>query len=65
VTLADPCCSPTKQYGTTPPINTNPPTKEDTERNAELVEELKNQNCFEAKAESEKRYVLLRSRAAV
>ncbi|KAF8247499.1 Poly(A) polymerase [Wilcoxina mikolae CBS 423.85] len=49
----------TKQYGTTPPINTNPPTKEDNERNVELVGELKNQNCFEAASESEKRVHVL------
>lgn len=55
--VADYATSPTKQYGTTPPINTNPPTRLDTERNGELIEELKNQNCFEAKVESDKRYV--------
>ncbi|CCX04395.1 Similar to Poly(A) polymerase pla1; acc. no. Q10295 [Pyronema omphalodes CBS 100304] len=51
--------APPKQYGTTPPINTNPPTKEDMERNSELVQELKNQNCFEEKAESDKRVKVL------
>ncbi|KAI5850064.1 Poly(A) polymerase central domain-containing protein [Tricharina praecox] len=51
--------APTKQYGTTPPINTNPPTRLDTERNGELIEELKNQNCFEAKVESDKRVQVL------
>ncbi|KAI5783583.1 Poly(A) polymerase central domain-containing protein [Geopyxis carbonaria] len=47
------------QYGTTPPINTNPPTKEDNERQADLIEELKDQNCFETPEESNKRIAVL------
>lgn len=51
--------APPKQYGTTPPINTHPPTKDETDRNNDMIEELKRQKCFEGPEESTLRVEVL------
>lgn len=48
-----------KQYGVTPPISTEGPTKEDIALNDAMIEELRNQNSFESAAETEKRVKVL------
>lgn len=46
-----------RQWGTTPPVSTAFPTKEELALNDALVAELKSQNNFEAPEETEKRSV--------
>jgi len=46
----------TQQWGTTPPVSMAFPTDKEITLNDTLVEELKNQNNFEAVEETEKRY---------
>lgn len=44
-----------KELGVTPPISTNLPTPAEIESNNTLVDELRKQGIFEAKADTEKR----------
>lgn len=44
-----------KKWGLTPPMSNNLPTPQDTEKNAELVEELKRENNYEGQEETQKR----------
>jgi poly(A) polymerase len=46
-----------RQWGVTPPISAALPTEPEIAANNALLEELKRQNNFESKAESDKRYV--------
>lgn len=48
-----------QQWGVTPPVSTAFPTDKEIVLNDALVEELKNQNNFEAPEDTEKRYVVL------
>ena len=50
---------PVKQYGMTPPIQTNPPTQQELVANEALVEELKRQNNFEGAEETARRKAAL------
>jgi poly(A) polymerase len=43
------------QYGVTPPVSTTLPTEQENAVNDALIEELKKQNSFESKAETDKR----------
>lgn len=47
--------STTKQWGISPPISTALPEPRDNEKTADLVEELKRENNYEVKEETEKR----------
>jgi poly(A) polymerase len=47
--------NPARQWGVTPPISTALPTEQEITANNLLLEELKRQNNFESKAESDKR----------
>lgn len=49
----------TRQYGVTPPVSTEGPTKEEIALNDMMIEELRNQNSFESEAETEKRRKVL------
>lgn len=44
-----------KELGVTPPISTNLPSAAEIESNNALVDELRKQGVFEAKADTEKR----------
>lgn len=48
-----------KQYGVTPPISTEGPTKAEVALNDSMIEELRNQKSFESEAETEKRRKVL------
>ena len=48
-----------KQYGITPPIQTQLPTKQERDANDALMEELKQQNNFESPEDTEKRKKVL------
>lgn len=48
-----------KQYGVTPPISTEGPTKEEILLNDSMIEELRNQNSFESAIETERRIKVL------
>ncbi|KAH0562052.1 hypothetical protein GP486_003247 [Trichoglossum hirsutum] len=50
-----------RQWGVTPPISSALPTEPEIAANNALLEELKRQNNFESKAESDKRVVVLHS----
>lgn len=50
---------PTKQYGVTPPISTEGPTKAEISLNDSMIEELRSQKSFETEAETEKRRKVL------
>ncbi|KAI9863370.1 MAG: polynucleotide adenylyltransferase [Trichoglossum hirsutum] len=50
-----------RQWGVTPPISAALPTEPEIAANNALLEELKRQNNFESKAESDKRVVVLHS----
>jgi len=45
----------TKQWGLTPPISSALPTPTDNEKTADLIEELKRENNYEAAEETKKR----------
>lgn len=47
--------APVKQYGVTPPIQSQLPTQQELAADEALVEELKRQNNFESKEETERR----------
>jgi len=51
--------SSTKQYGVSPPISTALPEALDNEKTADLVEELKRENNYEAHEETKKRIATL------
>lgn len=48
-----------KQYGVTPPISEEGPTKAEIHLNDLMIEELRNQNSFESESETEKRRKIL------
>lgn len=50
----------TKQYGVSPPISTALPEPLDNEKTADLVEELKRENNYEAHDETKKRIATLK-----
>ena len=49
-----------RQWGVAPVVSTDLPEKKDHDQNAELVEELKKQNNYEAPAETQKRIAALK-----
>jgi poly(A) polymerase len=51
--------APVKQYGVTPPISTEGPTREEISLNDSMIEELRTQNSFESENETEKRRKVL------
>lgn len=51
--------TPVKQYGVTPAISIEGPTKEEIALNDLMIEELRNQNSFESEAETERRRKVL------
>ncbi len=50
----------TKQWGISPPISTALPEPRDNEKTADLVEELKRENNYEGREETEKRIETLK-----
>lgn len=50
---------PVKQYGVTPPISTEGPTKAEIKLNDSMIEELRSQKSFESEVETEKRRKVL------